>query len=107
MVQKLREILLTRYIGSILVAALCWQALIVLIESAVQTLFWVINDQRTHSALESSHPTFRWDNLVFSAVTLTLYLLVAYALAQWLYPADPLPLTPADEEGEPSPDHSE
>ncbi len=46
MVQKLREILLTRYIGSILVALLCWQALVVVIERVVQTLFWVINDQR-------------------------------------------------------------
>jgi len=40
MVEKLREILLTRYIGSILVALLCWQALIVLIENAVRIFFW-------------------------------------------------------------------
>jgi hypothetical protein len=107
MVQKLREILLTRYIGSILVALLCWQALVVVIERVVQTLFWVINDQRDRSALGSPHSAFPWDNFVFSGVTITLYLLGAYALARWLYPADPLPLTPVDGGYEPSTEQPE
>jgi hypothetical protein len=33
-----------------------------------------------------------------------LYLLVAYFLARWLYPVDPLPTTVTDVEVEPSPD---
>jgi len=88
MVEKLREILLTRYIGSMLIALLCSQAFIVLIEKIAQTIFWIINDQRSRSALDSSHSSFAWDNLIFSAVTGALYLVVAYALAQWLYPTD-------------------
>ena len=104
MFQKLREILLTRYIGSILVALLCWQALIVLIENVVRILFWVINDQRGHTAFGSPHPSFPWDNLILSAVNITLCLLTAYLLAQWLYPADPPPSIPTDSMDEPSPE---
>jgi hypothetical protein len=107
MVQKLREILLTRYIGAILVALLCWQALVVLIERVVQTLFWVINDQRDHSALGSRYSAFPWDSLVFSAVSIALFLLAAYALARWLYPADPQPLTQIHGEDEPSTEQPE
>jgi uncharacterized membrane protein (DUF4010 family) len=98
MVQKLRETLLTRYIGSILIALLCSQALIVLIEKIAQTIFWVINDQRSHSALEPSHSSFAWDNLIFSAVTCALYLVVAYVLAQWLYPTVAIPSPQSDDE---------
>jgi ABC-type sulfate transport system permease component len=87
MVQKLREILLTRYIGSILIALLCWQPVVVLIENVVRTLFWIIDDQRSHSVLGSSHQPFPWDSLISSAVTIVLYLLIAYSLARWLYPA--------------------
>jgi hypothetical protein len=93
MAQKLREILLTHYIGSILVALLCWEAVIVVIQNVLRAVFWVVNDQRTHSAFETSHPSFPWDNIVFSAVTVALYVLVAYWLARWLYPANS-PLLP-------------
>lgn len=103
MVQKLREILLTRYIGSILVALLCWQALIVLIENVVRILVWVINDQRAHTAFGSPHPSFPWDTLILSSVSIALYLLTAYLLAQWLYPADPPPSIRTDAADEPSP----
>jgi hypothetical protein len=105
MVEKLREILLTRYIGSILIALLCLQALIVLIEKIVQTLFWFIYDQRSHSVLGSSRSSFAWDNLIFSVVTGALYLAVAYALAQWLYPTDVIPSPQSV--GELSPDQAE
>ena len=105
MVEKLREILLTRYIGSILIALLCSQALIVLIEKIAQTIFWVINDQRTRSVLGSSRSSFAWDNLIFSAVTCALYLVVAYALGQWLYPTEVVPSPQSD--GELSPGQPE
>jgi hypothetical protein len=74
MVEKLRDILLTRYIASILIALLCTQALIVLIEKIAGTIFWIINNQRSHSAFEPSHLSFAWDNLTFSAMTSALYL---------------------------------
>jgi hypothetical protein len=104
MLKKIHQILLTKYMGSILVALLAWQALIELIQTVLRTTFWFISDQRGRSVLGSSHTPFPWENLVFSAVTMLLYLLVAYFLARWLYPVDPLPTTVTDVEVEPSPD---
>src|ERR1035438_7282584 len=100
MVEKFREILLTRYIGSILIALLCWQALIVVIEKVVQIVLWFINDQRAHTAFQSPHSLFPWDNLILSGVSVTLYLLTAYSLARWLYPQEALPPVQPVEEGE-------
>ncbi len=106
MLKKIQEILLTKYIGSILVALLAWQALVVLIETVLRAAFWLINNQHGQSVLGSSHTPFPWDNVVFSAVTLLLYLLLAYFLARWLYPVGPLPSTLADDQAEPSQDQS-
>lgn len=86
MVDKLREILLTQYIGSILVALIASNAVATLTTSFVRNVFWVINDQRTRSVLGSSHPPFPWDDLIYSAATIFLYLAIAYSLARWLYP---------------------
>jgi hypothetical protein len=98
MVEKIREILLTRYIGSILVALLCWQALVVLVERVVQTMFWIINDQRTRSVLGGSHAPFPWERLISAFATISLYVLTAYWLARWLYPAAVIALTEGGEE---------
>ena len=102
MVQKLRDILLTRYIGSILIALLCWQALIVGIEKVVRIVLCVIYSQRSHTAFESPQSLFPWDNLILSAVSIALYLLTAYVLAQWLYPPEVLPPVPPIEDAEES-----
>lgn len=101
-VQKLRDILLTRYIGSILIALLCWQALIVGIEKVVRIVLCVIYSQRSHTAFESPQSLFPWDNLILSAVSIALYLLTAYVLAQWLYPPEVLPPVPPIEDAEES-----
>jgi len=99
MLTKLREILLTQYIGSILVALLVWQAAIEVVSTLVRTGFWVFNHQRSQSVFRTTSTPFPWDNLVFSAVTLILYLLTAYVLASWLYSASrPVTeLSPADD----------
>ncbi len=103
MVERLREILLTQYIGSILVALLACNAVITLTTYLVQAAFWVFNDQRTRSVLGSSRPPYPWDNLVYSAATVILYLATAYYLARWLYQGTagsaepPIGEPPADE----------
>ena len=82
-----REILLTQYIGSILVALLVWQAAIEVITIVVRTGFWFYNYRHTESVLGGSSGTpYPWDNLIFAAVTVAVYLLTAYGLARWLYP---------------------
>jgi hypothetical protein len=87
MLSKLREILQTQYIGSILVALLVWQAAIEIVTTVVRTGFWYFNQRHSQSVLVPSGTPYPWENLVFSVVTVALYLLTAYALALWLYPA--------------------
>jgi hypothetical protein len=86
MLSKLREILQTQYIGSILVALLVWQAAIEIVTTVVRSGFWYFNQRHSRSVLVPSGTPYPWDNFVFSAVTVALYLLTAYALALWLYP---------------------
>jgi hypothetical protein len=86
MIAKLREILLTQYVGAILIALLVLQAAIEVITRAVRIGFWFFNHRHVQSVLGgASNEVFAWDNLVFSAVTAALYLLTAYGLARWLY----------------------
>jgi hypothetical protein len=88
MLSKLRAILRTQYIGSILVALLAWQAAIEIITIAARSGFWGYNHLREHPVLGGSQrPAYPWDNLVFTVVTIVLYLAAAYALARWLYPS--------------------
>jgi hypothetical protein len=103
MLAKVREILLTQYIGSILIALLGCQALVVLLTTAVRTGFWYFETQRRQSVLGEPSALFPSDTLILSGVTVAVYLLTAYALARWLYPAATLPPPEADSE----PDQSE
>jgi hypothetical protein len=99
MLSKLREILQTQYIGSILVALLVWQAAIEIVTTVVRSGFWYFNQRRSQSVLVPSGTPYPWDNFVFSAVTVALYLLTAYALALWLYPTTaPAALTDGPEQ---------
>jgi hypothetical protein len=104
MIKAIRQILLTEYIGSILVALLGCQAIIVLATAVLRDLLWYCYSSRSTGVFRDTRPPFQWDSLVFSAVSAALYLLFAYLLARWLYlPKAPTLLT-ADE---PSPDESQ
>jgi len=83
MISKLREVLLTQYIGAFLIALLAWQALIETITLVVRSGYWMYYSHRSSSLADYSQ--FRWDNLVVSAVHVVLYLAVAYGLGKWLY----------------------
>jgi len=86
MISKLREILLTQYIGSILIALLLMQAVIEAILRVVRIASWFTSQSHSRSLLSGS-PTseFPWDGLVFSLVTMALYSVTGYALARWLF----------------------
>jgi hypothetical protein len=107
MFSKLREILLTQHVGSILVALLVWQAAIEVLARVVRIGFWFFNHLHTESVLEgSSRARFPWDTFIFSDVTVALYLLTAYGLVRWLYPA-PFPVTQGETEDGSLPDQLE
>jgi hypothetical protein len=102
MIKTIRQILLTEYIGSILVALLGCQAIIVVATSILRDLLWYWYRSRA-GILADTRPPFPWDNFVFSATSVVLYLLIAYLLARWLYLVPPSQLT----ETEPPLDESE
>lgn len=107
MFNKLREILLTQYIGSILIALLVLQAASEVVIRAVQTGVWFFNLQHSESVFGgSTRAPFPWDRLIFSAVTTALYLLTAYTLARWLFP-DTMRVLQTDPDPTPSTDPPE
>jgi len=88
MVAKLREILLTQYIGSILIALLVLQAAVEVVTRIARIGFWTFNRVHSESVLGGySRNPFSWENFAFSLVSAALYLLAAYLLARWLFPA--------------------
>ena len=86
MLSKVREILLTQYIGSILIALLGCQALVVLVTTVVSTASRYVDQQRNQSVLVPSRISVDWDSVVLAGVAIALYLFSAYLLARWLYP---------------------
>lgn len=85
MIKTIRQILLTEYIGSILVAMLGCQAIIVLLTAILRDVLWYCLGSRNAAILSGTRPPFRWDNFVVSCTSIVLYLLLAYLLARWLY----------------------
>jgi hypothetical protein len=98
MLAKLREILLTQYIGSILIALLVWQAAIEIVSIVVRSGFWYFKQRHGQSVLLPSGITYPWDSLIFAAVTAGLYLATSYLLARWLYPGIAPAVTETPEE---------
>jgi len=106
MLNRIREILLTQYIGSILIALLAVQAGSELISTVVRTGSWVFYEHQNASVLQrSSSMPFRWDALILAGVKIALYLLTAYGLAQWLHPGT-TPISQDEIEGDSAPEAS-
>ena len=79
---KIREILLTEYIGAILVALLASEAIIALVSLLVSQIYW-------HAAFAGRYHESLGHSILTAAVRMLLYLGSAYLLARWLYGAKP------------------
>jgi ABC-type sulfate transport system permease component len=79
---KIREILLTEYIGAILVALLVSDAIIALVTLLVGQIYW-------HVALAGRYHESLGHSILTTFVRMLLYLASAYVLARWLYGAKP------------------
>jgi hypothetical protein len=80
---KIREILLTEYIGAILVALLVSDAIIALVTLVVGQIYW-------HASLAGHYYHESLGHSILTAlVKMLLYLGSAYLLARWLYGAKP------------------
>ena len=88
MFSKLREVLLTQYIGAFLIALLVWQAAVELVTRIVRIGYWFYYTPHPSMFAEYSREQFHWDGVILSIVRGAMYLLVAYALGRWLYPPE-------------------
>lgn len=83
--RAIREILLTEYIGAILVGVLIADAASTLVVTGVGQVSRYI--QSRHNPLLNSRGFSATYSLLDGVVRTALYLLVAYLIARWLYPA--------------------
>jgi len=82
--RRLHAILLTDYIGAILIALLVAQAIIVFFTMLVQQITYY--SYFAHRSLpETPYRPSHWEAVITSGVRIVLYLLTAYLLARWLY----------------------
>jgi len=86
----IREILLTEYIGAILVAVLIADAFSALISTAGGQLSYYIQFGR-HAASLNAHGFSTTYSVLGALTRIILFLASAYLIARWLYPADSPP----------------
>jgi hypothetical protein len=91
-IQTIREILLTQYIGAILVALLALQAIGVFLSTLIgkSLQYWQL--LRNRSLMDGPMPPFQWLSLVSPLLLIFLYLAASYSLAWWLFrTSSPIP----------------
>jgi len=82
--ERIREILLTNYIGAVTIGLVLAQAIFGFVNALVQTAvsYWTISQSR---GVMGAPTQFQWSGLIVSMVTVFLYLLVCFSLIRWLY----------------------
>ena len=104
MLIRIRKVLLTDYIGAIVIAFLGADAFTAAIRVVLVLLsFWAAPHSQPRSVF--GYPVgdavpFPWDSLIQQTVTLALYLGTVYLLVRWLYLPKPSPAEPEAEETE-------
>lgn len=96
--RRIREILLTQYIGAIVIGMLISQALVGVIGLLMQPILWYQRAERSGSVFGSSSPSFPLSQLLSPALTAVLYIVVSYFLLAWLYRETKPPKGGEDEE---------
>jgi hypothetical protein len=83
--KRIREILLTQYIGAITIAFIFAQAAIHFINEVAVTIaqYWMI--QQDQGSAMGAPRSFPWANLIVSMASVALQLLVGFLLIRWLY----------------------
>jgi hypothetical protein len=97
--KRIREILLTDYIGAITIAFLLTDGVFSLIGGLARVAYTYVHYYR--SVLEEARVGVDWETLVSPVVNLVLSVGAAYLLAKWLYPdAQAISAEPPGTEGE-------
>jgi hypothetical protein len=82
--RTIREILLTEYIGAIVVAVLVADAFSALITTVVAQIS--LHAQLRHNPMLDTHRLSTTYSLLDAFSRIALYLISAYLIARWLYP---------------------
>jgi|ERR1700739_1812916 hypothetical protein len=91
--KRLREILLTQYIGAIVIGLVAAQGVIEAMGVATLPLRWYLgsHNAKTQSVLFNEQPRalpFPWESTLSGLTTVLLYFAASFLIAQWLFPAD-------------------
>lgn len=81
--RMIRKILLTEYIGAILVAVLVADGLTALIAATVAQISY--DAQARHNPALAAHHLSMTYSLLDAVIKAAIYLIVAYLIARWLY----------------------
>jgi H+/Cl- antiporter ClcA len=83
--RTIRNILLTEYIGAILIALLVSEAVAVFVVAIGQQISWYSYFSQ-HPLSETQYRPSHNESILIAITKVALYLLFAYLLARWLYP---------------------
>jgi len=98
--RKLRQILLTEYIGAIIIGFLLAQALAATISTVVQTISFYM-EGRSRSSVFGGRAGFEFGALVPPAISVILEVLTAFILIYWLYWSGDSQIDEAEEKAAP------
>jgi ABC-type Fe3+-siderophore transport system permease subunit len=86
-VRRIRELLLTQYIGAIVIGLVISQAITNFVSAIVVPAGWYLEERSAYrNVLGSRSPEpFNWYRFLISLITVALYILIAYLLLRWLY----------------------
>ncbi len=103
MIQRIKQVLLTQYIGAIVIAFLGTDAVLNVIRIVAQIVEDpIVARVNRQSVLYPPVTRWTWGVLVPTAVTAVLQLLTAYLLFRWLYLRNQRAAQASDGEDEPS-----
>jgi hypothetical protein len=83
---RIRDILLTDYIGAITIAFLVGDGVFAIIMALIRTGSAYVYFSRRGSVFDSPASHVQWETLISALLTFTLSLAAALLLARWMYP---------------------
>lgn len=87
---RLKQILLTEYIGSITIGFLAAQGIVNLVSVLVGVITWIAYGSEGRSVFASPQ-AFDFSLIIRPTTSAALYFLAAFGLVRWLYPPTPEP----------------
>ncbi len=82
---RIRELLLTQYIGAIVIGLVISQAITNFVSTILIPAGWYLESRNASRSVLGSPRPFMWDRFVVNLIAVALYVLIAYLLVRWLY----------------------